>query len=194
MIETQPLFETVARRIPETLHMERIAIAVNRGGRFEAVFASGYAEAPSVKSEQGTGAVAVPVVNREPLRVSFGDPVSWLYGNGEMNGGVRPGEGDGEPEAVDLHRISEVPVREVLLCAGRCGDGRSGIFQRRMQSADNLSRRRGDPPGGGRTGDRPVSAVALRRKEFPDAAGDIPVLLPDGISEVMNPFAEERSE
>src|SRR5437899_2365378 len=51
IVETGPLLETVAMRIAESLHVRRIAILLDGGGRFLLAYALGY---------PGTLAVAIP--------------------------------------------------------------------------------------------------------------------------------------
>jgi phosphoserine phosphatase RsbU/P len=48
IVETGPLLETVATRIAESLHVERIAILLERGNLFQPAYALGYAAAPTV--------------------------------------------------------------------------------------------------------------------------------------------------
>ena len=120
MIETQPLLETVAKRISETLHVERIAMLVNRGGRFEPAYASGYAEAPSAGFDEGSGAAAVLARNREPLRVYFDDPDSWVYRDAEMNGAET-----GRLQALDTQLLLPLAVREKMVGIISLGPKRS---------------------------------------------------------------------
>ena len=48
MIETEPLLEMVTRRIAEALHVPRVAILLNEGGRLVPAYAVGFAEMPAV--------------------------------------------------------------------------------------------------------------------------------------------------
>jgi sigma-B regulation protein RsbU (phosphoserine phosphatase) len=48
IVERQPLLETVATRIAESLHVPRIAILLDDGGAFRPAYALGYGEAPAV--------------------------------------------------------------------------------------------------------------------------------------------------
>ena len=120
MIETQPLLETVARRISETLHVERIAMLVNRGGRYEPAYATGYAETPAVSFDEGTGAAAVLALNREPLRVYFDDPDSWVYRSAEMNGAETE-----RLQALDTQLLLPLAVREKMVGIVSLGPKRS---------------------------------------------------------------------
>jgi phosphoserine phosphatase RsbU/P len=47
IVETGPLLETVATRIAESLHVPRIAILLDGGGRFRPAYAMGYSTPPS---------------------------------------------------------------------------------------------------------------------------------------------------
>ena len=48
VIETEPLLEMVTRRIAEALHVPRVAILLNEGGRLVPAYAVGFAEMPAV--------------------------------------------------------------------------------------------------------------------------------------------------
>jgi sigma-B regulation protein RsbU (phosphoserine phosphatase) len=79
MVETRPLIETVAARISETLHIPQVAVLLGSGGPYRPAFALGYNTPPDVSFAPGTGTVKVLQSNREPARVYFDDPGSWLY-------------------------------------------------------------------------------------------------------------------
>jgi phosphoserine phosphatase RsbU/P len=80
MVETQPLVETLARRVAETLHVARAAVLLpgDSDSRFRPAFALGYAQPPAVA--MAPDAVTVGELRRatEPVRVYFDDPASWL--------------------------------------------------------------------------------------------------------------------
>jgi phosphoserine phosphatase RsbU/P len=80
MVETGPLLETVARQISKSLHVPRIAMLVKDDGRYEPAYALGYSAPLDTEFEQNAGTVAQLKRNREPLRVYFDDPDSWIYG------------------------------------------------------------------------------------------------------------------
>jgi sigma-B regulation protein RsbU (phosphoserine phosphatase) len=48
IVETGPLLETVARRISESLHIPRLAVLINGGGRFHVAYAMGYPGTPDI--------------------------------------------------------------------------------------------------------------------------------------------------
>ncbi|HEV2687654.1 MAG TPA: GAF domain-containing protein, partial [Bryobacteraceae bacterium] len=80
MVETGPLLETVARRISGSLHVPRIAMLVEDDGDYQPAYALGYSSRPDVAFEKNAPTVEQLKRNREPLRVYFDDPESWLYG------------------------------------------------------------------------------------------------------------------
>lgn len=73
MVETKPLLEAVATRIAEALHIDRIALLVQQGGRLEPAYGGAGALAES-------GRVAeVLRRDRAPLRVYLDDATSWVH-------------------------------------------------------------------------------------------------------------------
>ena len=78
MVETRPLLQTVAQRVAETLHVPRVAILLNEGGRLQPAYAVGYADVPQVAiPEDG---LTVRRLQRDPhARVRFDDPDSWVH-------------------------------------------------------------------------------------------------------------------
>jgi len=79
MVETAPLLETVAKQISGSLHVPRVAMLVGDDGRYGPAFALGFADPPDVTFDTSGGAVVQLQRNREPLRVYFDDPDSWIY-------------------------------------------------------------------------------------------------------------------
>jgi len=110
MVETRPLIETVAARISETLHIPQVAVLLGSSGSYRPAFALGYDTAPDVSFPTGTGTVKVLQSNREPARVYFDDPGSWLYRDPEINDEERAG-------LADLHAELLLPLstRDKLL-------------------------------------------------------------------------------
>jgi len=78
MVETRPLLQMVAHRIAETLHVARVAILLNEGGRLQPAYAVGYGDALQVAiPEEST---TVRRLQRDPhAYVRFDDPNSWVH-------------------------------------------------------------------------------------------------------------------
>jgi sigma-B regulation protein RsbU (phosphoserine phosphatase) len=110
MVETRPLIETVATRISETLHIPKVAVLLGGSGPYRPAFALGYGTPPDVSFSPGTGTVRVLQSNKEPARVYFDDPASWLYRDPEINDQERTG-------LADLHAELLLPLstRDKLL-------------------------------------------------------------------------------
>jgi sigma-B regulation protein RsbU (phosphoserine phosphatase) len=110
MVETRPLIETVATRISETLHVPQVAVLLGGSGPYRSAFALGYGTPLDVSFPAGTGTVKVLQANREPARVYFDDPGSWLYRDPEVNEQERAG-------LADLHAELLLPLstRDKLL-------------------------------------------------------------------------------
>jgi sigma-B regulation protein RsbU (phosphoserine phosphatase) len=79
MIETGPLLETVARKISDSLHVERVAMLVKEDGHYEPSFALGYDTPALFRFEESDGTVGTLKREKKPLRVYFDDPGSWIY-------------------------------------------------------------------------------------------------------------------
>jgi len=110
MVETQPLVETVAARISETLHIPYVAVLLGGVGPYRPAYALGYHAPPDVSFSPGTGTVQFLQKHREPERVYFDDPGSWLY--------REPGVGDEDRgNLARLHSELLLPLssREKLL-------------------------------------------------------------------------------
>jgi sigma-B regulation protein RsbU (phosphoserine phosphatase) len=84
MVEARPLIETVAERISETLHIPRVAILLGGAEPYRPAYALGYGAAPDIAFPPGAGTVKLLQKHREPARVYFDDPNSWLYREPEM--------------------------------------------------------------------------------------------------------------
>lgn len=94
MVETRQLIETVATRISETLHIPQVAVLLGGGGPYRPAFALGYGSPPEVSFAPGMGTVKVLQEQKEPARVYFDDPGSWLYRDPEVNQQERAGLAD----------------------------------------------------------------------------------------------------
>lgn len=110
IVESRSLIETVATRLSETLHIPQVAVLLGGSGPYRPAFALGYGTPPDVSFPQGTGTVKVLQTNREPARVYFDDPGSWLYRDPEINEQERTG-------LADLHAELLLPLstRDKLL-------------------------------------------------------------------------------
>jgi phosphoserine phosphatase RsbU/P len=110
MVETRPLIETVATRISETLHIPQVAVLLGGNGPYRPAFALGYGTPPDVAFPPGKGTVKVLQISKEPARVYFDDPGSWLYRDPEINEHERA-------ELADLHAELLLPLstRDKLL-------------------------------------------------------------------------------
>jgi sigma-B regulation protein RsbU (phosphoserine phosphatase) len=84
MVETRPLIETVAARISETLHIPNVAVLLG-GGPYHAAYALGFAAPLDVVFAAGAGPVRLLQTQKEPARVYFDDPDSWLYREPEVS-------------------------------------------------------------------------------------------------------------
>ncbi|HXM63254.1 MAG TPA: SpoIIE family protein phosphatase [Terriglobales bacterium] len=85
MVETRPLIETVATRIADTLHIPHVAVLLSNDGTYRTAYALGYGTLPEVVFSSGAGAVKVLQKQKEPARVYFDDPNSWLYREPEVS-------------------------------------------------------------------------------------------------------------
>lgn len=84
MVETQPLLETVAHRIAESLHVQRVAFLLNRGGAYQPAFSVGYDSAPAVAFPEQAVTVDYLKREREPVMVYADDPDSWIHISRDM--------------------------------------------------------------------------------------------------------------
>ncbi len=85
IVETRPLIETVATRLADTLHIPQVAVLLSNSGPYRTAYALGYDTLPDVVFPSGTGAVKVLEKQKEPARVYFDDPSSWLYREPEVS-------------------------------------------------------------------------------------------------------------
>jgi len=95
MVETGPLLETVARQISGSLHVPRIAMLVRDNGHYGPAYVLGFPEPPATVFAREGGAVEHIKRSREPLRVYFDDPDSWIYREPSMT----------EPDRARLHQL-----------------------------------------------------------------------------------------
>jgi phosphoserine phosphatase RsbU/P len=98
IIETRPLLATVTERISQSLHVPRIAVLLNGNGPYQPVYALGYEPVPSVAFPENAGTVRQLREQREPARVYFDDPTSWIYTGAGMNEEERQRLAEFQPE------------------------------------------------------------------------------------------------
>lgn len=85
MVEARSLIETVAIRLADTLHIPQVAVLLSNGGTYNTAYALGYGTVPEVAFPPGAGAVKVLEKQKEPARVYFDDPNSWVYREPEVS-------------------------------------------------------------------------------------------------------------
>jgi sigma-B regulation protein RsbU (phosphoserine phosphatase) len=98
IIETQPLLATVAGRISESLHVPRVAVLTDGNGPYQPTYALGYDPIPSVLFAEDAATVRQLRDAKEPARVYFDDPNSWLYKTPEMTDDERARLAELQPE------------------------------------------------------------------------------------------------
>lgn len=79
MVDTRSLVETVAARISDTLHIPQVAVLLGGGESYRPAYALGYKAPPDVAFPLSAGAIKALQAQKEPVRVYFDDPDSWLY-------------------------------------------------------------------------------------------------------------------
>jgi sigma-B regulation protein RsbU (phosphoserine phosphatase) len=84
IVETQPLLETVTGRIAESLHVPRVAVLLNSGMPYLPAYAVGYSNPLEVVFAPDAPTVERLRKEREPARVYFQDPNSWIYREPQM--------------------------------------------------------------------------------------------------------------
>ncbi|MBV9210837.1 MAG: PDZ domain-containing protein, partial [Acidobacteria bacterium] len=86
MVETQPLLETVARRISESLHVQRVALLLKENGAYRPAHALGYEADPSVAFAEQAATVERLKRDNTPLVVYTDDPESWIHTMPDVDG------------------------------------------------------------------------------------------------------------
>ena len=76
IVETQPLLETVATRIDESLHVTRIAILVETDGTYQSAYALGYGATPTV-AIPAESVTVTRLRKQQHALVHFDDADSW---------------------------------------------------------------------------------------------------------------------
>ncbi|HEX8775240.1 MAG TPA: SpoIIE family protein phosphatase [Pyrinomonadaceae bacterium] len=79
MVETEPLLETVAQRISESLHVPRVALLLRDDGFYRPAHALGYDAPPAVSFPEKSATVHQLRRGSDPLLVYSDDSNSWVY-------------------------------------------------------------------------------------------------------------------
>ncbi|HTU45527.1 MAG TPA: SpoIIE family protein phosphatase [Bryobacteraceae bacterium] len=98
IVETEPLLATVADRISQSMHVPRIAVLLDGSGPYLPAYALGYEPAPTVVFPENAATVRQLREEREPARVYFDDPNSWVYTNSGMTDEERRRLAELQPE------------------------------------------------------------------------------------------------
>jgi sigma-B regulation protein RsbU (phosphoserine phosphatase) len=91
MVETRSLIETVATRIADTLHIPNVAVLLGGSEPFRPAYALGFGQPLDVAFPPGAGTIKILRTQKEPARVYFDDPGSWLYRDPEVHERERAG-------------------------------------------------------------------------------------------------------
>lgn len=79
IVETQPLLDTVSRRISEALHVSRVAMLTRDNGAFRPAFAIGYDAPPEATLPAASAVISRIKDERNGLTVYLDDPDSWAH-------------------------------------------------------------------------------------------------------------------
>lgn len=91
IVETGPLLETVAGRIADSLHVQRVAVMLNGSGPYRPAYSIGYGDQLHVTFSGSAAVVRRLEKEIEPSRIYFGDPDSWIYRDPGMTNEQRTG-------------------------------------------------------------------------------------------------------
>lgn len=82
--DVKTLLQTVTRRISGSLHVERIAVLLDKGPHYEPTYALGFSNSlPSAAFPRDAATVRMLRQARSPSKVYFDDPQSWIHGTPE---------------------------------------------------------------------------------------------------------------
>jgi phosphoserine phosphatase RsbU/P len=84
IIEIQPLLETVAQRISGALHVKQLAVLLDGNELYRPAHALGYPALPELAFSPNAATIQVLKNGKQPTRVYFDDPDSWIYKTSEM--------------------------------------------------------------------------------------------------------------
>lgn len=79
--DVKALLQTIARRISVSLHVDRIAVLLEKGSRYEPAYALGFSDsAPPISFACDAATVRMLKQARSPSKIYFDDPQSWVHG------------------------------------------------------------------------------------------------------------------
>src|SRR6516225_4046319 len=78
IVETRPLLERVAGKIAESLHVQRVAVFLQKDGFFRPAYALGYESVPQIEFPEAAVAIERLRKEPEPARVYLDDESSWV--------------------------------------------------------------------------------------------------------------------
>ena len=79
IVEIRPLLETVAQRIATALHVKQVAVLLSDSGLYRPAHAVGYGTLPELAFPSQSATVEMLNTEKQPARVYFDDPESWIY-------------------------------------------------------------------------------------------------------------------
>jgi phosphoserine phosphatase RsbU/P len=98
--DTKTLLETVARRIDDSLHVQPIAVLVEKDDCYRPAHWRGFEEIPRVELRKNSGTIRFLKELRAPAKVYFDDPQAWVHGMSR----------DDQAAIRDLHSNLLIPV------------------------------------------------------------------------------------
>ena len=79
--DVKMLAETVARRIAISLHVGQVAVLLDRNGRYQPVYATGFSESLPVEFTRSSSTIRLlRQMGSSPTKIYFDDPQSWVHG------------------------------------------------------------------------------------------------------------------
>jgi len=115
--ETEPLLETVARRVADTLHVNQVAMLLRRGEFFQLQQAIGVSTAGTLSLPAQASAVRYLASTNEPARLYRDDPDAWYLMAGTAERGVL--------DMVNAELLLPLPGRNRLMGVMALGPKRS---------------------------------------------------------------------
>ena len=89
IVETESLLETVTQRIADALHVPRLAVLLDGSAPYQPAYALGFGNLPDVAFPEGGATVQALKKEKQPLRIYFDDPNSWVYHSSEVSDSER---------------------------------------------------------------------------------------------------------